>query len=722
MSVMKCTISGGANYIGGVCGNTQSCTIQDITVYDCDIIGPEEENSISIGGITGLNSGNISNVAVIKSRITAELGDYVGGIAGETRTDYNIRYSFVQGTTVKGESEVGGIVGRHKLGIIEHTYVDADITATEQNAGGIVGYLDNKGMTGTNNTSKILNSYVANSKIEARINVGGLIGDSQVKLLEGDFYHSNLVEASIFTKDNTYSTASLGIGGKKGNSKFKNTYVYEGSTINKNQINNNNDTFTEEYLVKLEDLQRQSFYTSQLKWSTTYYKFNAAENKYPKIASGYNSQTQTGIDLPGFSQENINDIQEELPQVTAYSLRANRLNIDLSGVTSGTTLTYETENTEPNTIEVTDRTYTFAYDYQTPITLTLQNNLKEETIVIKPEDVRNSASVNENIIAYLQDQTLIVNGQAVQGNYKNLVEGEALLETGEIYNIKGNTIQDGETIALELVEKEAKGNYDYKGNKIETYGTYSIVNGKEVEAIFTENNQTLSVTDGKLENIQADKIVDNYNGKEYETILGNDGKMYDLKEPIKYPDNFKNEEIKTIALDSNSEARNVLVYYKNGSVVAFNYMTGEKTYETLKQEDTGLLENIKDKLKGKDKSTIQESYDISKNIEEKLKQKPLEAETGKNATYITMYNSETQTHEIYKEEDALNLSNEETKSETDKILEDEKLQEQYLENKGRKIVIKQGFYFVVGSISGVVIALAILKKITIKKQKKTRKK
>lgn len=716
IAVKNSIIEGSGNNIGGVSGYLNYGTLKDITVVNSIIKG---QNSNYVGGITGASRGHQNNIAVIDSEIFTN-GSYVGGITGNNESSYNSYYNFVQNTTITGFSEVGGIAGRNKAGSIYYCYVDADVKAIQHSAGGLVGYLDNIGMTSTNNTSKIYNSYVANSNISAKANVGGLIGDSYERLLEGSFYYNNLIEANITTDD--ISTASLGIGGKNKNSKLTNTYAYIGSTINKNQINNNNDTFTEEYLVKLEDLQRQSFYTSQLKWSTTYYKFNAAENKYPKIASGYNSQTQTGIDLPGFSQENINDIQEELPQVTAYSLRANRLNIDLSGVTSGTTLTYETENTEPNTIEVTDRTYTFAYDYQTPITLTLQNNLKEETIVIKPEDVRNSASVNENIIAYLQDQTLIVNGQAVQGNYKNLVEGEALLETGEIYNIKGNTIQDGETIALELVEKEAKGNYDYKGNKIETYGTYSIVNGKEVEAIFTENNQTLSVTDGKLENIQADKIVDNYNGKEYETILGNDGKMYDLKEPIKYPDNFKNEEIKTIALDSNSEARNVLVYYKNGSVVAFNYMTGEKTYETLKQEDTGLWENIKDKLKGKDESSIQESYDTSKNIEEKLKQKPLDAETGKNATYITMYNSETKTHEIYKEEDVLNLSSEETKSETDKILEDEKLQEQYLENKGRKIVIKQGFYFVVGSIAGVVIALAILKKITVKKQKKTRKK
>ncbi len=630
----------------------------------------------------------------------------------------HLRYSFVQDTTIEGYSKVGGLIGEYKRGEIVLSYVDADIKATAHTAGGIVGYINNIGMTNANNTSKIYKSYVANSTLEAPEKVGGIIGDSDQTLLAGNYYYNNLVEANI-TTDNM-ETASLGIGGRKQDSTLANTYVYKYSKLNGEYVNTTNDTFTEENYVTIENLKNKSFYTQTLAFS--YFIYDVLnQNKYPILSSTYNSSEQTGIDLPEEPTGEISVLSEELPQVTAYSLRANRLNVDLSSVPSGTTLTYGTDDTEETTIDVENRTYTFEYDYQTPITLTLANRVEEETIVINPEDVRNTASVESNTIAYLENESLIVNGEKVEGSYKNLVDGEALLEDGNIYNIAENTVEETNGISLALVETEAKEEYNYYGNEIETYGTYSVINGKETEAIYTVRDQTLSITDGKLEDIQSGKIVDSYNGNEYETILGTDGKLYNLKTAIKYPEDFKNEGIKTIAVDSSSEERIAVVQYENGSVEAFNYMTGETKYEQIKKEDIGLWEYMQSKLEKEETTSMQESYEVSKKVEEKLQVKPLEEETGKNAKYITMYNSETKTHEIYKEEELLNLSSEEAKSETEKIQEDEELKEYYLNTEGEKIQIQKGFYLVMGSIAGVLISLVILRKITIRKRQKKNK-
>lgn len=726
LSVQNTTIQGSKEYIGGVAGylNYASSLLQNTEIVGCNIIGTTV-NSNYVGGIIGGTNSRIYNTNVRDSLISSQ-GSYVGGIIGTMigtmgDSNYYMYYNFIQNTRIEGYSKIGGIAGQYKAGNINYNYVNANINVTGHTAGGIVGYLDNTGMTNANNVSLIYRSYVAGTTINAPEKVGGIIGDSYQTLLGGNYYYDNFVEANL--KSDNIQTTSLGIGGRKQDSKLTNTYVYKYSIINGEYVNTSNDTFQEEYYATLENLKDRNFYTGKLKWGSIFNYNTLAQNKYPTISPRYNtSPTQTGIDLPQEPTGTQSLSKEDLPQITAYSVSANMLNIDLSSVPAGTTLTYKTANTRARTIDISQRTYTFAYNYEEPITLTLENGIEEETIEIEPEEVKNVASVQTNTIAYLENETLVVNGAKVEGTYTNLVGGEALQENGDIYNIEEDIIEEQEEVELLLVETQPKAEYEYKENKIETYGTYSKVNGEETEVMYTVRDGKLSITDGELEKVEADKIVDSYNGKEYETILGTDGKLYDLKEKINYPENFKNEEIKTIALDINSERRAAMVYYENGNIVVFDYMTGSIIYEKKGQEEQNLIEYVQDKFKKQEESTIGTSYEVSKQITERLEEKPIEAETGKNATYITMYNSKTNSHEIYKEEEALKIGEEETKSETEKIAEDESLQEYYLNPEGNKLKLEKGFYLVIGSITGVIIALIILKQITVKRRKKLKKK
>ena len=353
-----------------------------------------------------------------------------------------------------------------------------------------------------------------------------------------------------------------------------------------------------------------------------------------------------------------------------------------------------------------------------PITLTLANEKQEETIVIEPEEVKNEASDSNGITAYLKDESLVVKGETVEGEFVNIGKGEALGKNSKLYHIAENTWEEETVPELELIEQESKETYEYDGNEIETYGTYSTVNGQAVNAILKVNYNTLTVTDGKLEKVQSEKIIDSYNGKEYETILGTDGKLYDLKTPITYPENFKNAEIKTLAV--NSEQKEAMVYYENGNVEVFNYMTGNVVYEDKQKEDISLWEYIGEQWNSKgETTTIQESYEKTKQIEEKLKQKPISENLSQNANYVTMYNSETGEHEIYAEEEL--LTKEEIKSETEKIEEQpEEVKKFYEEAEGEKEEKNNGFYLVLGSITGVCITLIILRYIIIKRKRKTK--
>lgn len=606
--------------------------------------------------------------------------------------------------------------------VFHGNYVNSNIRTETHTAGGIIGYLDNNGMTHAMNKSEIYNCYFIGSKLEGKSKIGGIIGDSYQPLLE-EYFKSNLVEAQIETED--INSTSFGIGGKKQESKLQQTYVYINSTINGENISEDNDTFAPEYYATLANLKDVNFYSKTIGGNYKYvFDYNTVKNnKYPILLKTYNALNQTGVDLPTENTQGMNDIEAEaLPVLTTYSLSANKLNVDLSKVTKGTKLRITAQNQE-ETVVVDQRTYTFEYDYKTPVTITVENSQNENSIEIKPEEVKQESSLTSQTIAYLEGESLIVNGAKIEGEFVNLSNGRALSKTSEIYNIEEEKWEESKTEGINIVQTEAMEIGVYNNNQIETYATYSKVNGKELEINLKVNNQELTATDGGIEKLGQDKIVDNYNGKQYETILGKDGKLYDLKEAINYPKEFRNEGIKELVVNSNEENKTALVYYENGDVEVFNYVTGAKVYEKKQKRDISLGEYIKEKLNRstKQEKNVQKSYEKSKNIENKLAENPITEGIEKNAKYITMYNSKTGEHEIFTENTLLALNGEETKSETEKISEQPKEIQEFYTKEKNKIKLETGFYLVIGSIACTGITLIYLKHLVIRRKKKKNK-
>ena len=68
-------------------------------------------------------------------------------------------------------------------------------------------------------------------------------------------------------------------------------------------------------------------------------------------------------------------------------------------------------------------------------------------------------------------------------------------------------------------------------------------------------------------------IFDTYNGKDIETVLGTDEKC--ITKRLTYPENFKNEGIKEIGNNLDTDKKEIEVLYKNGDKIKFNYRTGE---------------------------------------------------------------------------------------------------------------------------------------------------
>ena len=301
-------------------------------------------------------------------------------------------------------------------------------------------------------------------------------------------------------------------------------------------------------------------------------------------------------------------------------------------------------------------------------------------------------------------------------------------------------------------KEEPEQTFEYLNKEIQTYSTYSVItaeNGSKVTRnakLYVKDNNlyaipsVLNVNDEtEVVPIANNLILDSYNGKEYETVLVSDGKMYDLKESITYPENFVNEDIESIGNNLNSAEKEVEVTYKNGDRIKFNYQTGEIISSSeANSEKTGLFAYLKEKIAEIGETSangvsqeITTKYEESKELQTKLEETSVEeaiekqnianSEQGVTTTennvtnnsltenkYISMYNEETGQYEIYNEEELLDTSKEEVVSENEKI-EANNLSEYYA-SEGETKNTKMGIVWIVISIIGVGIILFVLRK------------
>ena len=833
-------IVGNGNYLGGITGYLTRGSNSYWTVNECNVTN-NSVSSLYTGGAVGCGTftwpygGQVTNV-IVNSH-----GSMVGGFIGNSASgDTSFGHGYVYGVEVTGRDNVGGGFGRLDYGGVGNVYINAKVKAEGTNAGGAVGYMDNTDMTASRNAINIKNSLIVDTEVEAQSNAGGLIGNIAKEIFRDEsFYYNNYIEADV-TSENT-STGSLIIGGRPDeNSYITNTYVYKYSTLNGDYVYASNDNINDEQYLVRADLEQESTFknkvglVSDAAWDYT----PLQQGKYPimKDAYLYKPELQTGVDLPtdpditiinslnsiaGNGLDNENDIAvqsiETLPTVSAYPVSVNEINIDFSAVPEKTSFTYYVNGQEKDILALTQKTYTFRYNYQDTIEIRLTNennkttsDENENTITITPESVRSEASLVGNNNAYLLGTSLYINGELQQGNYVNVYGGYALDSSGQVVDIATKEIvQDANGITNETsnkneasqatindnaetsegtitttqdhtyLEQTAKPlhTYDYKGNTIETYGTYSKVNDNIKTQIYNVRSGILSAisnnTDMKIDN----NITDNYNNKEYQTILNRSGELVDLKEKLQYPSNFLSSNIKQIVQNQDTEKPEMMVLYNTGKVIVFNYVNGNIVYENNEKADSSLVNYLTRSFANiwNDYEDKYQEYEKSKELETKLAKLPVE-EAIKEATnnglnnsientsnnvnnnninanntnnsnmntnvedennssantttniantdnnYITVYNENTGEYEVYSEDEILNGEEENPVSETEKIKQNG-LEGIYGYNAQKEEIKPQanGAIIVVSIIGIAIIALVVLRKIILKNNKKQNK-
>ncbi len=868
IEINSCKITGDGSNIGGVVGFV-SMSISRFWSVDNSSIIASSINSQNVGGLLGVGSWHTLRYFEITNSEINSNGRNVGGVTGKTNSatiSSNEIYGLVNNCVIHAGANVGGVIGLTNYGSYYHVYVNADIKADNNCAGGIIGYMNNTNMNASRYQISVYNTMVLDTKVEASSKAGGLIGDIAKEIYrDQSFYYNNYIDADVISTNT--STGSLIIGGRPDENPYiENTYVYKYSTLNGNYAYAANDNIKDsQYLVRT-DLDKQNTFSGKIGLGTTYWNYaSVSDGKYPKIKDSYlyYPELQIGVELPtdpeitelnslsvsdenddnnangtGANTNNITDENgistqsvESLPSYKVYPTKVDEINIDFSDIPEGVSFAYSVngENVESGSetieqsvnseqiientneglnvnesIELTQKTYTFKYNYRDTLEIKLTNGVDEDVITITPEDVRSNASLVGSNNAYLLGTSLYINGELQQGEYVNVYDGYALNSSGQIVDIatkqtvtnaedsknenntdvnstNENTYNEvvaestdritGETVTAGVVTTSLQQTttplhtYSYNGSTIERYGTYSIVNGNIKQQIYNVRSGELSALSNSLDMKIDNYIVDNYNNKEYQTILNSAGELIDLKERLQYPENFLNRNIKQIVQNTDAENPETMVLYNSGKVLIFNYVTGNIVYENEEKADSSLTDYITGSISSiwSDYEQKQQEYAKSKELEAKLAKLPIEEaiqENNKNETgitnenntiensnnenlttrtegtsnssstntntttdnnYITVYNADTGEYEVYSEDEILNGEEENPVSETEKIKQNGLESVYNYDTNEESKPQANGAIIVVSIIAVAIIALAILRKIINKNNSKQEK-
>ena len=708
-------IKASGDNVGGIIG--KSITDEIIIFENAKISNSNIEGNINIGGLIGsgiitknsyINNCNIKGNQNIGGAVgyegffvienlkveysTIEGNRTVGGLFGSnngTIENSTVIDSNIRGVSTEG-AEIGGIAGISSQGINKCNILNCNITSVGKDVGGLIGL----GMGSSR-------CYVLNSNVEGYSNVGGISGHAVIGNMNNSYSNANVI-ATEHTAGGILGYLENGSNNNLATSQIYNTYYAEGTIKSKTNVGGIIGKIeTELYDTAIADYYR-----------TMYIEANLISKDKSTISLGIGSNPEENGKIKDTYYYKYSNINEENP---------NREN----------------------------------------------ENYIKETNYLKEEDLKDQMTYTKKLkwgssfdYASLKEgrYPLIKNGNVILPNQ----EGIRLPKDEE--NILKNVEDNLNGINLEDRQENLEQIFEYQNKKIKTYNTYSEIESEDGSKVI-RGDIRLYIKDGtlyalpvmidvdrkKINLVENNFIIDSYNGKEYETVLGEDEKLYDLKEPIEYPENFVNNGIKSIGNNleytrTNNESSNkkenlyqVEVIYKNGNKVKFNYQTGEIISSTEENSNKiSLFNYMKEKiselgnLNSGELQEITNKYKESKILQNKIEEMPVEdalkeqsnntnkiedIKNGENdkannslkeTRYISIYNAEKDDYHIYQEEELLDTSKQEVVSENEKI-EANNLKEYYA-SEGESKNKNMGILWITLSIIGVVIILFAIRK------------
>ena len=725
----------GAYYVGSLVGKIGVKNIDNIYGTNINI----KATGSNVGGIVGyvvnVENGHMQNVTIEKnSTIISTDSQYIGGVVGrkDGNSSFLLKYIYARDLTVKGKDYVGGIGGM----LLDASHLYANNVNVEGNSyvGGIQG-----------SEGSIREVCVKNSNINATGDyVGGISGKS-------DWCYVNIttINTKIQSTGN-FVGAIAGLSG--GNISSYNIYAQDCIVEGNSYVGGIIGVFTCKPLYNTYNNSKVTA-TNHTAGGIIGYLDNTNMTAVNNTSNLYNNYVAGGIitaktNAGGF----IGNIADDLYMPDTYYF-SNYIEayIDCDDDSTSSLGIGGRENQN----QYLKDTYYYKYSTINGENPTAKNEVFiPQTNYLTEEELKDQATYTSK----LKWTTSSWKFDVLQNNKYPTINSSDLSEQEGIdlpKDSEHNLSENASTQSLDDVEDEIsqipEQTFEYSGKQITTYSDYSIIQDKEGNSV--KRDTKLYLKDGNLfalsptiDMVDGNFVIDEYNGNEYETVLGTDGKLYDLKENLRYPDNFKNEDIKSIGNNLDTEEKEIEVTYKNGDKIKFNYQTGKVILEEKVDEDkTGLIEFIQDKLTSKEDTitTNEEEYEDTKELIQKLEEVPVEKaeemqnnnnqqanqtdkmqgnslkqEEQQNENYITTYNTTNDSYEIYNEKDLLSTTKQTVETENEKIKKNDL--SGFYSAQISKVPEKSGKTAIYLIITVVIIILALLFRYNVKKNKKNR--
>ena len=717
----------GNSYVGALTGRIEVKNVDNVYGTNIQIEAKGNQVGGTVGAVQNVANGHMKNVTIEGNSTINTSGSYAGGVVGSKygNSSFRLQYIYTKNIKVKGKDYVGAIGGV----VIDANNLYAENVNIEGNSyvGGIQG-----------NEGSIHEVYVKNSNIKASGNyVGGVSGAAN-----RGFYNIQ-VENTIIQATGSY-VGSLA-GNFEGSINSYNLYAKDCVVEGNSYVGGITGRFTMQPLYKTYN-DSEVIATNHTAGGIIGYLANTnmtAVYNTSKLYNNYAAGTTVTAksNVGGF----IGNIAEDLymPETYYYSnyVEAYLDCEDTNTVSLGI-------GGRQNQNSYLKDTYYYKYSSINGENPTVQNEpFIPEANYLTEDELKEQMTYTSKLkwTSSNWNFTVLQNNKYPTFNSSSLTDQEGIdLPKDSEHDLSGNINIQSLNNTEEATSQDTEQTFEYAGKQITTYSTYSIIEDADGNSV--KRDAKLYLKEGNLyaispniDMVDGNFIIDNYNGKEYETVLGTDGKLYDLKEKLTYPENFKNEDIKSIGNNLDTEEKEVEVTYNNGDKIKFNYQTGEIiSEEKLDENKTGLIEFIQDKLTTKEDAitTNEEGYEDTKELIQKLEEVPVEkaeeiqnnneqqenqseSQNTNSTNYITTYNTTSDRYEIYNEEELLNTTKQTVETENEKI-EKNNLSSFYSAqiSKAPEESGKTAIYII---ILVIVIVLAILIRYNINKNKQTKK-
>ena len=651
--VVNCNVFG-TNNIGGAFGYVPQAVYMNVTgtivstVYDSLSAGAEAglplsaipiDRNMAIGGISGYRAAQ--GCSVYNCKIGGREAVNVGGIVGDAY-EANICFSHATNSTVFGKEKIGGIVGQQRYNRIYSCCTNSNVTASGNYAGGIAGYvIGNRILYGTS-LGYVDGCYTAGNTITAADYASGIIGyvtgqhdvityqnksllsaPAEVKTTSGthgDFF-AVVGDGTTVQRSRVSAYSMLSISGsatRYGSQLYTADNFSDATTPTLNALRyvdsvqmgsagdlrlyNNRlaNTITNSYFRVSASLGGATKYMPQVRVTTP---TMPVPDPAP-VPNQIQIPIPTGTLMKSMAFADGQPVIAQTPQVLPvpefYAADADKLNIEFDNVNENTYFEVTGSNGLIAQHIADSRVFTLSYDFKTPLTVKMADGTGQEvSYQVEPDAVAMTVMTWGNDYYYISGNG-VQSGHSglLAGSFVNLSHGKALSADGTIYNLE-NASSVGAAGAMALDERSASlCEFSYDGYTINTYKNISTSRQGDTMAIrdfrmYVKNGE-LAVIDATVPTVFDGLIVDAAGSEAYMTVLGTGGTLLDLKYPIKTPVDFKNSDIVQMSNNIGTDVPYVLLRYRDGSVVAFNYLTGELQMTQSVKSDMSLIEYAAD--------------------------------------------------------------------------------------------------------------------------------